>query len=242
MLLTSIARLRQAKDSAAFKLAVVDISKASGFGACFIISPVARNTWQGRVLDNFGFDERWAKAYRKGLYRIDPLPEIALAHGLPFRLGEAGKLLKLNKSEQRYLAILDRGGASDAIAFPTFGSGARTAIICFGHHPNPQQLTDMIVLELHVQLQAAYHEFCRILSHETALENELSIREKDVLYWLTQGKSNSAIAQILEISAGTVDTYLRRVFQKMNVTERVGAAMAAVRYGYVIPGEFPRPG
>ena len=38
----------------------------------------------------------------------------------------------------------------------------------------------------------------------------------------------------------TFSITLRRIFRKFDVTDRVGAAMAAVKYGYVIAGDYRR--
>ncbi len=48
------------------------------------------------------------------------------------------------------------------------------------------------------------------------------------MLWVTRGKSNSVIGSILGISASTVDTYMRRIFRKLDVTDRTSAAMRAI--------------
>jgi DNA-binding CsgD family transcriptional regulator len=52
----------------------------------------------------------------------------------------------------------------------------------------------------------------------------LSPREAEVLYWVTQGKSNSQVAAILNISPRTVDKHLENIFGKLGVDAR-GPAM-----------------
>jgi LuxR family transcriptional regulator/LuxR family quorum-sensing system transcriptional regulator CciR len=62
----------------------------------------------------------------------------------------------------------------------------------------------------------------------------LSAREREVLRWVALGKSNGDIAEILGISPHTVDTLVRRLFQKLGVSNRVSAALRAVGAGLVV--------
>lgn len=52
----------------------------------------------------------------------------------------------------------------------------------------------------------------------------LSPREAEVLYWVTQGKSNEQVASILGISRRTIDKHLENVYTKLGVEAR-GPAM-----------------
>lgn len=53
----------------------------------------------------------------------------------------------------------------------------------------------------------------------------LSPRERDIVNLITKGYPNKMIAELLDISAWTVGTHLRRIFAKLGVTSR--AAMVA---------------
>ena len=56
------------------------------------------------------------------------------------------------------------------------------------------------------------------------IPKNLSTRELEVLAWLTQGKSNSEIAEHLNISAFTVKNHAQRIFKKLKVTNRAEVA------------------
>lgn len=49
---------------------------------------------------------------------------------------------------------------------------------------------------------------------------QLSSREREVLHWVSQGKSNEEIGLILDISHNTVKNHLKRVFSKLGVSAR----------------------
>ena len=57
-------------------------------------------------------------------------------------------------------------------------------------------------------------------------EVPLSPREQEVADWVAQGKTNEEIAIILGISAHTVKNHLDKIFRKLGVDNRCGAAMA----------------
>ena len=57
----------------------------------------------------------------------------------------------------------------------------------------------------------------------------LTSREAEVLYWLSKGKSNRDIADILGISYRTVDKHLEHLFTKIGVESRSSAVAASVR-------------
>ncbi|QQN73730.1 response regulator [Croceicoccus sp. YJ47] len=57
----------------------------------------------------------------------------------------------------------------------------------------------------------------------------LTPREAEVLLWVTRGKSNRTISEILEISPRTVNKHLQQVFTKLGVETRAAATAHAMR-------------
>ncbi|MGK7651949.1 response regulator [Roseovarius sp. B08] len=77
----------------------------------------------------------------------------------------------------------------------------------------------------------------RLKEVETAISEDaqlaqtfaLTTREAQVLLWLSHGKTNRDIAEILSLSARTVNKHLEQVFHKMGVDNRTSAAVLADR-------------
>lgn len=57
----------------------------------------------------------------------------------------------------------------------------------------------------------------------------LTAREAEVLAWISRGKSNRSISEILGISSRTVDKHLEQIYAKLGVENRASAAALAVR-------------
>ncbi|MEZ5379633.1 MAG: response regulator transcription factor [Acidimicrobiales bacterium] len=66
-----------------------------------------------------------------------------------------------------------------------------------------------------------------------ARNNDLSIRELDVLELLAEGLSNRAIAQRLHLSEATVKTHLAHIYKKLDVENRTAAVIAANTTGII---------
>lgn len=75
----------------------------------------------------------------------------------------------------------------------------------------------------------------RLLAHfrhnpdETASDIHLSDRETEILTLIGQGLRTREVAQQLELTGYTVTTYLRNIYEKLNITSRAEAAREASR-------------
>lgn len=74
----------------------------------------------------------------------------------------------------------------------------------------------------------------RTASQDLPIDTEVFVRagftprEADVIFWLTQGKTNPEIAHLMRVRTDTVSAYLRTVFEKMGVENRVAAVITAL--------------
>lgn len=67
---------------------------------------------------------------------------------------------------------------------------------------------------------------------------ELSKREKEVLYLIAEGNTNTEIAEILFLSSHTVTTHRKNIMIKLGVKNTAGIVMYAVKSGLVSPNKF----
>jgi DNA-binding response OmpR family regulator len=67
---------------------------------------------------------------------------------------------------------------------------------------------------------------------QSELRKELGLtsRESEVLSWLSKGKTNRDIAQILSLSPRTIDKHLEQIYAKLGVENRTSAAAIATKF------------
>ena len=68
---------------------------------------------------------------------------------------------------------------------------------------------------------------------EHAADDALTPRELDVLRGIVKGHSNKAIAIKLNIVEHTVKNHIKSILSKLDANDRTGAAMIAIRRGYI---------
>jgi len=70
-----------------------------------------------------------------------------------------------------------------------------------------------------------------------ATQATLTPREVQVIELVAEGKRNKEIASVLGITEDTVESHVRNIFLKLNVTERTAAVRVAAKRGYVHVGQ-----
>lgn len=202
--------------------------------AYFAVSRGTRGDRRGFNLVHRGFPRRVVETYmEEGMADADPGPGIALAQGLPMRWTELWKGLEPDARQQNYIERMREAGLGDGYHLPVFGPGGRNGTITVGN-PSRESAFDTAPLdEMHLVAQAAHMRLCQLLPDRPALEKPLSARELEILGWVARGKSNGVIAEILHLSGATVDTYLRRIYEKLGVSDRTSAAVRGVGMGLI---------
>jgi len=71
--------------------------------------------------------------------------------------------------------------------------------------------------------------------HDPRRRCDLSARELEVLQLVADGRTNAEIAKAFFLSEATIKTHLRRIFGKLQVTDRASAVATAIAAGDLIP-------
>ncbi|MBR1129592.1 response regulator [Bradyrhizobium iriomotense] len=152
-----------------------------------------------------------------------------------FAVNRQGNLLWATPQAQKLLADHHGAQADDFVLPPSLlqwleqikGKGSAKS--------QAASLPDNPQLRFYYMGETAPNEFLLRLSKEagTALPPEftselgLTTREGEVLAWLSKGKTNRDIAQILGLSPRTVDKHLEQIYSKLGVENRTAAAAIA---------------
>jgi LuxR family transcriptional regulator, quorum-sensing system regulator BjaR1 len=70
---------------------------------------------------------------------------------------------------------------------------------------------------------------CATLDQGTAGSSSLTVREREVLAWVAQGKSAREIGEILHITKRTVDEHVQSAIRKLGALNRTHAVAIALR-------------
>jgi DNA-binding NarL/FixJ family response regulator len=152
-------------------------------------------------------------------------------------VNRAGKIMWSTPQAQKLLADHFAAGGSEEMVLPESlrewleqaqkgKAGTKAQAASFPEHPE---------LKLYYMGNAGPNEFLLRLAKDTSAglpaefssELGLTTREGEVLSWLSKGKTNRDIAQILGLSPRTVDKHLEQIYAKLGVENRTAAAAIA---------------
>jgi DNA-binding NarL/FixJ family response regulator len=152
-------------------------------------------------------------------------------------VNRAGKIMWSTPQAQKLLADHFAAGGSEEMVLPEplrewleqaqkGKAGTKAQAASFPEHPE---------LKLYYMGNAGPNEFLLRLAKDTSAglpaefssELGLTTREGEVLSWLSKGKTNRDIAQILGLSPRTVDKHLEQIYAKLGVENRTAAAAIA---------------
>ena len=191
-----------------------------------------RHRGEAATIRTVGFPTDWVCHYiEDDLAKVDPIPELAARMSEPFFWSEVGDLTDIDEAGQAYLKELEDADLGDGLAFCVFGPGGDQAYIGLGFGKGPVLRDRHAIFAYQIVAQAGFLRYCALIEERPAPQKALSPREIEVLRWIARGKSNSVIAQIMRISPHTVDTLVRRIYDKLGVSDRTTAAVQGLGSG-----------
>lgn len=180
---------------------------------------------------SYGFPEDWTKRYfDEKLYEIDPRERLSQARTQPFRWLDIMGSSELTPQESRFMQILEKEGLGNGWAIPVFGPHGRNGYCSLGYGPKADVPEDGEVMILSLVCHQFHWRYCD-LHPVPETPARLSHREAETLRLLAKGLSNTQVAAIMGVSVSTVDTNVRRCFQKLGVNDRVSAVLKGIVEG-----------
>lgn len=211
-----------------------------GRGVCqfsyFHFPPIGAIDSDGvKIIVWLGYPESWIRAYQQnGYVNDDPIVQ-RLAHATkPFFRSSIAESADLTSAEAEYLKLADECGVEDDLGIPVFGPGGRNGGYGLGFIKNETRIDEEAVSELQWICQSAHIRYCELLVQKgSRVQPQLSARETQVLRLIARGHTNTQISDELSVTVKTVETYLSRIFHKLDVHDRMTAALRAIARGLI---------
>lgn len=175
-----------------------------------------------------------ASSMRAGLSLVAARPfDIALIDlGLPDGSG-LEVLRSLRSHHSQAICIVTTVMGDDVSIVAALSAGAQGYLL-------KEQPQDMLVRQLKQTTQGipalSPSVARRIMEHfqrtgPSTADNELTLREREVLALIGKGMRNSEVAQALDLSEHTVAGYIKNIYRKLDISSRAEASWHAARLG-----------
>jgi DNA-binding CsgD family transcriptional regulator len=195
--------------------------------------PGAPDTQLVRI-ENSGFGEllqaQYLAARGQGIAALASLIQNTVR---PVYLDELEQLVELTPEERANIDGYRAAGVAHGLGMQVFGPNGRNGILALDLEPGVRRLPPDVLASLRWACQVMHLRYCALLVPTLGKPPVLSARETEVLTWVARGKSNAAIAEILGISAHTIDAHLRRIYLKLGVFDRMSAALRGIGFGLI---------
>ena len=227
---------RTSKDPQSLWSAFLAYFRAHAIDALCVVQdpPVGAPDANVVLVGAYGLPEWFVQAYRERLHRSDPAHRYARTHSRPFFWSRTPEIRPFSDDEKTFLLEFEKLGIGEWLSIPVFGPHGRNGYLGLATPP-PDQISESDLREFQAVAQMGHQRYCELQMENFEAPVALSRREREILEWVARGKSNTTIAGILGISRNTVDTHLRRTYEKLSVTDRTVAAVRGISLGLISP-------
>ncbi len=192
------------------------------------------------VAENYPDD--WMSYYKaNGYERIDPVPRYGYTTSNPFTWDSVTQTRRLRRDEKKVMNEARDAGLCDGLAIPLCGHNGELAGVGIASS-NAGTRLDVNLLgkirALSYQFHLAYTELMKkndCVTSGSLRQVHLSAREKEILLWTAEGKSDAVIAEIIGVSHATIRFHMNNIFKKLQANERTLATVKAIRHGLILP-------
>jgi DNA-binding CsgD family transcriptional regulator len=203
-------------------------------GTFHVAPPHASQVGPRVYIAEFGHHPEWIDAYRTPEVRAhDPFPDFIMRTGNAMSYADALTQISPSPDQHAFVSRLKGSGHFETMAIPVYGpfDFDTYATITMWRPFAPED--ELLVYRVIGLIEASNRRIAHLLESSAAKQIDLSEREAQVLNWMGRSKSSGDIATILNIGPATVDTYVRRLYAKLDVNDRISAVLKGVRFGLI---------
>lgn len=201
--------------------------------ACVTFAPYAPIT-EDCILVNTR-PQSWVSEYLlNGFLRCDPILQASTKSTHPFAWQDVLEKRELLPEHHRVMSHSADHSIYDGFVVPIFETTGRSAIISLAGPP-----TDLDSVARSRLTLASVYLHNRLAELRSRPRDDLFVltdREREIMKWISCGKSDWQIGQILNISQKTVNYHVENTKRKFGVATRIQAVVAALRHGFLDVG------
>jgi len=184
------------------------------------------------------YSEDWMKYYtEKGYVDVDPVRKQVMLTTHPFLWDKLNNTVSDDQKSMMYEA--KDAGLKCGIGLGIHSPNREIAGFGFASSDGIAEVNKNVVSLVKAiasQFHTAYTEHERRYGEcKTPKQIVISELEKQLLYLMMMGKSNSVISDILNINQHTIDYHVRSIFTTLEASTRTYAVVKAIRYGLITP-------
>ena len=182
------------------------------------------------------YPEVWQTYYQsQNFARLDPVLRAASSVFRPFQWSDLSQMFDLTRDQVRFMRIAGEAGLHNGIGLPFRGPRmqiAGVALATSSKDAKPYRNIDLLA----AYSWQLYGTYKRLVSQPIEIAGGMAVlsqRECDILVRIANGRTDRQIAQTLSISVETVDSNVRRIFEKLDVPTRAAAVAKALILGLI---------
>jgi DNA-binding CsgD family transcriptional regulator len=180
------------------------------------------------------YPESWMKYYvEKNYLSIDPVHQTACRSPMPFFWSNLLNEDHISIDSRRLMHEAEEAGLNDGVGIPLYGRTGEVAALGLARNEKSGETNYETLAALQL-IGTYFHESYKDLIRKTEFV-ELTAKEKEILIWAAEGKTDAEIAGIIGISLPTVRYRWNNVFKKLNAYGRVYAITKSIRLQLIIP-------
>lgn len=179
------------------------------------------------------YPSQWMQLYAsKELYKVDPIVRYNVKAEKSYLWEEATESYR-EKEDISFMRLASdfglRYGLAAGFKEERVGLMSLFSFSGVGNHfgEHHKEILNTLVPHVHV----AFERVCAIERKKTM---DLSNREREVLAWVKEGKTNWEISMILSISERTVKFHVQNIEHKLNAVNKAHAIALAMEHGLVV--------
>jgi LuxR family transcriptional regulator, quorum-sensing system regulator BjaR1 len=229
-------RLQELDDPDAIIVAITEEMRWFGYDhvTCWTLPPPGHSAEDGVMMNTRppAYVERY---FERNYTERDPvLKNLGRSGGVLLSWKDVRAMNSLTREESNLIDEASEFSMHNGLVLPVAClSGAHSLFCPCGDRPNDSAEARQAIAVIGTMALATLRRATLDRLRDDPDHRPLTPREREVLQWVSQGKSDDEIADILSISASTVLRHVQNAKRKLDAYKRTSAIIAALRRGEI---------